>query len=48
MIISNGFVALPMLFGKDDNGEVVGLADYAKLMEDLPNKIRNFNCQIFT
>ena len=27
--------------GKDDNGEVIGLTDYAKLMEDLPNKIRN-------
>lgn len=27
--------------GRDDNGKVVGLADYSKLMEDLPNKIRN-------
>lgn len=27
--------------GIDDNGKVVGLSDYAKLMEDLPNKIRN-------
>ena len=27
--------------GRDDNGKVVGLSDYAKLMEDLPNKIRN-------
>lgn len=27
--------------GKDDNGKVVGISDYAKLMEDLPNKIRN-------
>jgi ATP-dependent DNA helicase RecG len=27
--------------GKDDNGKVVGLSNYAKLMEDLPNKIRN-------
>ena len=27
--------------GKDDNGNVVGLSNYAKLMEDLPNKIRN-------
>ncbi len=27
--------------GKDDNGKVIGLLDYAKLMEDLPNKIRN-------
>jgi len=27
--------------GKDDNGKVIGLTDYAKLVEDLPNKIRN-------
>ncbi len=27
--------------GKDDKGKVIGLTDYAKLMEDLPNKIRN-------
>jgi len=27
--------------GKDDKGKVVGLPGYAKLMEDLPNKIRN-------
>jgi len=27
--------------GKDDNGKIVGLSDSAKLMEDLPNKIRN-------
>lgn len=27
--------------GRDDNGKVVGVSDYAKLMEDLPNKIRN-------
>ncbi|MBN2651853.1 MAG: putative DNA binding domain-containing protein [Spirochaetales bacterium] len=27
--------------GMDDSGKVVGLSDYAKLMEDLPNKIRN-------
>ncbi len=27
--------------GKDDAGNVVHLADYAKLMEDIPNKIRN-------
>ena len=27
--------------GKDDDGEVVHLSDYAKLMEDIPNKIRN-------
>jgi ATP-dependent DNA helicase RecG len=28
--------------GKDDHGLVVGLDDYKKLMEDIPNKIRNF------
>ncbi len=27
--------------GKDDNGKVVGISDYKKLMEDLPNKIRD-------
>lgn len=27
--------------GKDDNGHVIGLTDYQKLMEDIPNKIRN-------
>lgn len=27
--------------GKDDNGNVVGLAHYRKLMEDIPNKILN-------
>ena len=27
--------------GKNDKGKAVGLPDYAKLMEDLPNKIRN-------
>jgi len=27
--------------GKDDNGNVVGVPDYKKLMEDLPNKIRD-------
>lgn len=27
--------------GKDDNGKVVGINDYKKLMDDLPNKIRN-------
>ncbi|MBN2730582.1 MAG: putative DNA binding domain-containing protein [Bacteroidales bacterium] len=27
--------------GKDDKGKVVGISDYAKLMEYLPNKIRN-------
>lgn len=27
--------------GKDDNGNTVGITDYKKLMEDLPNKIKN-------
>lgn len=27
--------------GKNDNGAVIGLADYARLIEELPNKIRN-------
>lgn len=27
--------------GKDDDGKVVGVSDYKKLMEDLPNKIRD-------
>lgn len=27
--------------GKDDKGNVAGLPDYEKLMEDIPNKIRN-------
>lgn len=27
--------------GKDDQGKVVGLPDYHKLLEDIPNKIRN-------
>ena len=27
--------------GRNDNGEVVGLADAPKLLEDLPNKIRD-------
>ena len=30
-----------IFIGKDDNGNVVGLSDYTKLMEDIPNKIRN-------
>jgi ATP-dependent DNA helicase RecG len=27
--------------GKDDNGKVLGVADYKKLLDDIPNKIRN-------
>lgn len=30
-----------IFIGKDDYGNVVGVDDYKKLMEDLPNKIRN-------
>jgi ATP-dependent DNA helicase RecG len=30
-----------IFIGKDDNGKVVGVDDYKKLMDDLPNKIRN-------
>ena len=30
-----------IFIGKDDYGNVVGVADYKKLMDDIPNKIRN-------
>lgn len=30
-----------IFIGKDDNGKVVGIKDYKKLMDDLPNKVRN-------
>ena len=30
-----------LFIGKDDNGNVVGVQDSKKLMEDLPNKITN-------
>ena len=30
-----------IFIGKDDNGNIVGVADYKKLMDDIPNKIRN-------
>ena len=30
-----------LYIGKDDNGNTVGISDYKKLMEDLPNKIKN-------
>ena len=30
-----------IFIGKDDNGYVVGVDDYKKLMDDIPNKIRN-------
>jgi ATP-dependent DNA helicase RecG len=30
-----------IFIGKDDNGTVVGIDDYKKLMDDIPNKIKN-------
>lgn len=30
-----------IFIGKDDNGNVVGIVDYKKLMDDIPNKVRN-------
>ena len=30
-----------IFIGKDDNGNVVGVEDYKRLMDDIPNKIRN-------
>ena len=30
-----------LYIGKDDAGKVVGLADYKRLMDDIPNKIKN-------
>ena len=30
-----------LYIGRDDNGNIVGVSDYKKLMEDLPNKIRD-------
>ena len=30
-----------IFIGKDDNGNVVGIEDYKRLMDDIPNKIRN-------
>ena len=30
-----------IFIGKDDNGKVVGISGYKKLMDDIPNKIRN-------
>ena len=30
-----------IFIGKDDNGTVVGIDDYKRLMDDIPNKIRN-------
>ena len=30
-----------IFIGKDDNGNVLGIEDYKRLMDDIPNKIRN-------
>lgn len=30
-----------IFIGKDDDGNVVGIDDYKKLMDEIPNKIRN-------
>ena len=30
-----------IFIGKDDDGKIVGVDDYKKLMDDLPNKVRN-------
>jgi ATP-dependent DNA helicase RecG len=30
-----------IFIGKDDNGNIVGLSEFAKLMEDIPNKIQH-------
>jgi len=30
-----------IFIGKDDNGNVVGIEDYKRLMDDIPNKVRN-------
>ena len=31
-----------IFLGKNDKGEVVGISDYKKLMDDIPNKIKNY------
>lgn len=31
-----------LLIGKDDNGNIVGVHNYKKLMDDIPNKIQNY------
>jgi len=30
-----------LIIGKDDNGEIIGVEDYKKLMDEIPNKIQN-------
>lgn len=31
-----------LIIGKDDNGHIVGINNYKKLMDDIPNKIQNY------
>ncbi len=31
-----------IFIGKNDKGEVIGISDYKKLMDDIPNKIKNY------
>ena len=31
-----------IFLGKSDKGEVVGISDHKKLMDDIPNKIKNY------
>jgi hypothetical protein len=30
-----------IFIGKDDNGKVVGISDYKKLMDEIPNKVKD-------
>jgi len=30
-----------LIIGKDDNGKIVGVDEYKRLLEELPNKIQN-------
>ncbi len=31
-----------IFLGKNDKGEVIGISDHKKLMDDIPNKIKNY------
>jgi ATP-dependent DNA helicase RecG len=31
-----------LIIGKKDNGKIVGVNNYKKLMDDIPNKIQNY------
>jgi ATP-dependent DNA helicase RecG len=35
-------VGRTIFLGKNDNGEVVGISEHKKLMDDIPNKIKNY------